>query len=105
MTTQSTTSPFTIIIHPDLANELDEHFSPGDGITAIEELYLELPKLHAPAKRNRTKRHTRLYRACYGWADLGFSYVQCGNQLHVLELWTYHSDELAQRPVDVVLGA
>lgn len=98
---------FTVKIHFDLENELDECFSPGDGIAAIGQLHGELPRLH----RSRTKRRSRgvkrihLYRGRYAWFDLGFSYVQVGNVLYVIEIW--HDDDWNnpnRQEVDVVLS-
>ena len=101
------THAFTVVMHPTLVDELDEGFSPMDGILAIDEMFGELPLLHAglaPKRlRKRTARKLRVYRGCYDWyKSLGFSYVQIGTALHVLELWYDESPNLSQ--VDVVLG-
>jgi hypothetical protein len=101
------THAFTVVMHPTLVDELDEGFSPMDGILAIDEMFGELPLLHAglaPKRlRKRTARKLRVYRGCYDWYNsLGFSYIQIGTTLHVLELWYDESPNLSQ--VDVVLG-
>jgi hypothetical protein len=97
---------FTVFMHPTLIDRLDQGFAPTDGLIAINQMFLELPKLHpAPAPKrspNRAARRLKVYRGRYGWYfDLGFSYVQIGTELHVLELWY---DEERRREVDVVLG-
>jgi hypothetical protein len=98
---------FAVSMHPTLVDDLDEGFSPMDGITAIGEILGELPLLHrrlAPKRlRKRAGRHLKVYRGCYHWyPELGFSYVQIGTTLHVLELWYDHTPALAK--MDVILG-
>ena len=90
--TTSMTHRFTVVMHPDLVDELDEGFSPMDGLVAIDQMYGELPLLHralAPKRLgNRAVRRLKVFRGCYDWySSLGFSYVQIGTTLHVLELW------------------
>jgi hypothetical protein len=115
MTQSPTTAPkatvksqsFTILMHPTLVDELDEGFSPMDGLVAIDEMFSELPLLHpalAPKRpRKRTPRKLRVYRGCYDWyKSLGFSYVQIGTTLHVLDLWYVEQPILTQ--MDVILG-
>ena len=107
MKTESMTHAFTVMMHPTLVDELDEGFSPMDGILAIDEMFGELPLLHAglaPKRlRKRTARKLRVYRGCYDWyKSLGFSYVQIGTTLHVLELWFDANPDLSQ--MDIVLG-
>jgi hypothetical protein len=41
-----TDTKFTVSMHPTLVDELDEGFSPTDGLVAIEEIFSELPLLH-----------------------------------------------------------
>jgi hypothetical protein len=54
-------------------------------------------------RRKRAGRTLRVYRGCYHWyKELGFSYVQIGTTLHVLELWFDENPDLSQ--MDVVLG-
>jgi hypothetical protein len=100
---------FTVFMHPTLVDQLDEGFSPMDGIIAIDQIFLELPRLHpAPVPKrsqNRAGRRLKVYRGRYHWYDLGFSYVQIGTTLHVLELWhdaDYRNSNRTE--VDVVLG-
>src|SRR5205085_3654804 len=92
MRTESMTQTLTVMMHSMLVDELDEGFSPMDGLVAIDEMFSELPLLHAglaPKRiRKRTARKLRVYRGCYDWyKSRGFSYVQIGTTLHVLELW------------------
>ncbi len=100
---------FTVFMHPTLVDELDEVFSPMDGIIAIDQIKLELPKLHpghAPKRyRNRPRRRIKVFRGRYDWYDLGFNYVQINNELHVIELWVDEDARKSDRQeVDVVLG-
>jgi hypothetical protein len=100
-------APFTVWMHRDLVDELDEGFSPMDGIVAIDEMFCELPLVHralAPLRlRKRAGRKLKVYRGCFDWyKSLGFSYVQIGTTLHVLELWYCENPNLAD--YDVVLG-
>jgi hypothetical protein len=98
---------FTVMMHKDLVDSLDEGFSPMDGAVAIDEMFAELPLLHpgkAP-KRFRTKpaRKLKVYRGCYDWyQSLGFSYVQIGTTLHILDLWYDKNPGL--NDMDVILG-
>jgi hypothetical protein len=98
---------FTVSMHRDLVDELDEGFSPLDGILAIDEMFSELPLLHrtlAPRRlRRRAGRKLKVYRGCYDWyPSLGFSYVQIGTTLHVLELWYRENPDLSE--IDIILG-
>lgn len=96
---------FTVSMHPTLVDELDEGFSPTDGLVAIDEMYCELPLLHQRlAPRRSSKRHRlKVYRGCYDWySSLGFSYVDLGTTLHVLELWYEQNPNCGE--MDVVLG-
>jgi hypothetical protein len=98
---------YTVSMLPELVDQLDEGFSPMDGIFAIDEMFSELPLLHlalAPKRRpKRAGRKLKVYRGCYDWyKSLGFSYVQVGTTLHVLELWFDENPNLSQ--LDVVLG-
>jgi hypothetical protein len=90
-------------MHHDLVNELDECFSPVDGIIAIDQMFVELPQLHqaiAPKRpQKRAGRTLKVYRGRFDWYPLGFSYVQTGTTLHVLELWNWDN----RVDVDVVL--
>jgi hypothetical protein len=98
---------YVVSVHPELVDELDEGFSPMDGIVAIDEMFSELPLLHRPLApkrlRKRAGRTLKVYRGCYQWyKELGFSYVQIGTTLHVLELWFDENPDLSQ--MDIVLG-
>jgi hypothetical protein len=98
---------FTVLMHPTLVDALDDGFSPMDGIVAIDEMFSELPLLHPrSAPRRRRKRpagRLKVYRGCYDWyKELGFSYVQIGTTLHVLDLWYDDNPNLSQ--MDVILG-
>ena len=98
---------FTVSMHRKLVDELDEGFSPLDGVIAIDEMFGELPLLHqalAPKRlRRRAGRWLKVYRGCYDWySSLGFSYVQIGTTLHVLELW--YAENPTRLKMDVILG-
>lgn len=99
--------PFTVMMHPTLVDDLDEGFSPMDGLVAIDEMFSELPLLHAglaPKRlRKRATRKLKVYQGCYDWYNsLGFSYVQIGTTLHVLDLW--YDEDINLSEMDVILG-
>jgi hypothetical protein len=78
-----------------------------DGLVAIDEMFAELPLLHqalAPkCLRKWAARTLKVYHGCYDWyKSLGFSYVQIGTTLHVLDLWYDENPNLAG--IDVILG-
>jgi hypothetical protein len=105
--TTAKSQPFSVLMHRDLVDSLDEGFSPMDGIVAIDEMFSELSLLHqrlAPKRLpKRTARKLKVYRGCYDWyTSLGFSYVQIGTTLHVLDLWYKENPNLGE--VDVILG-
>jgi hypothetical protein len=107
MKAESMIHAFTVMMHPTLVDELDEGFSPMDGLVAIDQMFSELPLLHAGVAPKRLCKRTapklKVYRGCYDWyKSLGFSYVQIGTTLHVLELWYDEIPNLGQ--VDVILG-
>lgn len=98
---------FTVSVHPKLVDELDEGFSPMDGLVAIDEMFSELPLLHGaliPLRpHKRACRKLKVYRGCYHWYEhRGFSYVQIGTTLHVLELW--YAENPDRGALDVILG-
>ena len=98
---------FTVSMHPTLVDELDEGFGPLDGLVAIDEMFGELPLLHqalVPMRlRQGSGRKLKFFRGCYDWyPGVGFSYVQIGNTLHVLELWYDENQDC--REMDVILG-
>jgi hypothetical protein len=100
-------APFTVMMYEKLVDELDYGFSPGDGAVAVDEIFVELPLLHravAPKRpRKRAGRTLKAYRGCYHWYDsLGFSYVQIGTTLHVIDLWYDKNPNVAA--MDVILG-
>jgi hypothetical protein len=100
------TPQFKVFMHADLVDELDEGFSPMDGLVAIGQIFGELPRRHAAIAPKRPRRQPartlRVYRGRYDWYPLGFSYVQIANDLHVLDLWLVDD---AERPaIDVVLS-
>ena len=104
---EQTVPTFTVMMHRDLVDELDYGFSPFDGIVAIDDMFGELPILHralAPKRlKKRAGRKLKVYRGCYDWYNsLGFSYVQIGTRLHVLELWYDENPDLTK--LDVILG-
>jgi hypothetical protein len=84
---------FTVFMHRDLVDELDDGFSPFDGMQAIDDVFIGLPKAHRSQRSEKSKRQSskfiRLYRARLEWYPLGFSYVQVGSKLHVVELFDY----------------
>lgn len=107
MQTESQPRTFTVMMHRQLVDDLDEGFSPTDGIVAIDQMFGELPLLHqalAPKRlRRRAGRKLKVYCGCYDWyKSLGFSYVQIGTTLHVLDLWYDEIPNLNQ--MDVILG-
>jgi hypothetical protein len=107
MKNQTVSPTFTVMMHEELVDNLDNGFSPMDGIIAIDEMFSEQPLLHralAPKRRRkRAGRRLKVYRGCYHWyKSLGFSYVQIGTSLHVLELWYDENPNLSQ--MDVILG-
>ncbi len=107
MQTESQPRTFTVMMHRQLVDDLDEGFSPMDGIVAIDQMFGELPLLHqvlAPKRlRRRAGRKLKVYRGCYDWyKSLGFSYVQIGTTLHVLDLWYDETPNL--NLMDVILG-
>jgi hypothetical protein len=107
MTPSPAPTKFTVFMHPTLVDQLDEGFSPMDGIVAIDQIFAELPLLHqglAPKRPGRRPgRRLKVYRGCYDWyRSLGFSYVQIGTTLHVLDLW--YDENPNCREMDVILG-
>jgi hypothetical protein len=70
---------------PEVQNELDACFSPLDELSAIEQIYEQLPELHKP----RRFPWPSLYYGWYHWAGVGFTYKQAGNELVVIDVWWY----------------
>ena len=102
----TSTKQFTVYMHRDLVDELDEGFSPTDGLVAINDLFVGLPLQHrsqAKRKRWRAPKTLKVYRGRFSWyRKLGFSYVEIEDQLHVIELW--FDEKAEQHQVDVILG-
>jgi hypothetical protein len=97
------TQPFETVLPSNLADAIDETFSPMDGIVALDEIYLELPKLHRPKTRLGIAR--KIYHGRFDWYPLGFTYEQIGSELHVRDVW--YADEkrlFGRRRCDVILG-
>lgn len=97
---------FSVSMHPTLVDELDEGFSPMDGIVAINDLFVGLPLQHRSRepkrKRWRAPRMLKVYRGGFSWyPKLGFGYVEIQDRLHVIELWFDESPE--RHKVDVIL--
>jgi hypothetical protein len=97
---------FTVYMHPELIDSLDEGFSPMDGLVAINDLFVGLPLQHCSREpkcnRWRAPRSLRVYRGRFSWyPELGFSYVEIADQLHVIELW--FDAEPKRHQVDVIL--
>lgn len=96
---------FTVRMLPGLADALDEIFSPSDAIEAFNQLYGELPARHQAASARGARRFWEGYRGRFAWFDLGFTYVQGGRILLVVELWPDEEWNTARRnEVDCVLG-
>lgn len=100
---------FTTILSSELADALDEGFSPMDGLIAIDQICLELPRLHRPTRISVVQRwlgsSAKLYHGRYDWYPLGFTYRQIDDELHVISLWPVKETGLfRRRKFDVVLG-
>ena len=96
-------SAYKVYMHRELVDELDEGFSPMDGVHAINDVFVGLPLVHRSKspKRRHTGKRLHVYRGRFSWyPELGFNYVEIGSQLHVLELWF---DRDRKIPVDVIL--
>jgi hypothetical protein len=98
--------PFTVILSPEQADELDSTFSPMDGIVAIDNVCLDLPEVHQPRACDPADPNTPyVYTGRLAWYPLGFSYVQAGHELHMLDFW--FDDDLGtsnRSEVDSVIG-
>lgn len=101
-----TTQPFTVILSPEQTDALDYAFSPMDGIVAIDNVCLDLPEVHQLRAIDPDNYNTpRVYTGRLAWYPLGFSYVQAGHELHVLDFW--FDDDLGtpnRNEVDSVIG-
>ncbi len=100
--------PLEVMLSRELAHRLDHWFSPADGVEAIDQIKLELPLLHPyPGKKLGKKllRRLTVFHGKYDWYPLGFSYVQVGHELHILDLWSCEENRLWSNPkFTVVLG-
>jgi hypothetical protein len=95
----------SVVMHHDLVNELDGSLSPMDGLVATDQVFLGLPRLHArslflPSVPSRLK----LHHALLEWCGIGFSYVELGDALHVLELWPENDVKRRKKAKIVVTG-
>ncbi len=96
----TSTTPFKVYMHRELVDELDYGFSPMDGIQAINDIFVGLPLVHpSPArKQHRTPKKLRVYTGRFKWyPELAFTYIQLGDQLHVLELWARDKHDPIER--------
>lgn len=102
-------SRFTVYIHAELEQQLRTTaiFPELD----LENLYQELPKLHPVEPKPRQRKHRLpkrppVFRGHFDCSNSGFTYLQIGNGLHVVEFW-FDGRLLRKRgrpPVDVVIG-
>ena len=87
------TDAFTVLMSRELIDKLDYSLSPADGIAAIDQVLLGLPKIHSSNRERRWRLgdHAmfRMYRADIDWACIGISYIQVGHALHVIDVWEY----------------
>jgi len=99
---------FTTVLTHHFANQLDECLSPMDGLTAIDQICLDLPRLHRSIRPSILRRwfgaSRQVYHGRYGWYPLGFTYQQIRDELHILSLWPVREKGLLRRrKFDVVL--
>ena len=107
-----TQTEFTVIMDMSVEDLLDSLFNaPMDAICAIDQINMELPKLHKPERpslwRPFRKNSLRLYRGRFEWADVGFTYVQFGTALHIMDAWIDydHGSRSRRNEVDCVFGS
>jgi hypothetical protein len=110
MTNDTDTIPrFTVYMHPLLERELDRKYSLINEMNR-EALYDELPRQHPiePDRRlrRRLSKQTRVFRGWFHMSNSGFTYVQAGDRLHVVEFWFDGNllDKRRRPAVDVVIG-
>ena len=69
-----TNTTFTVYMHTELVDRLDECFSPLDGIHAVDGIFLDLPILHhgqaVDRYRAKPRKTFKAYRGRFGWFDL-----------------------------------
>lgn len=91
MNTLQNPTILSVSIEAGLADAIDHHHSPMDGAIALAQIEAELPDLHRQVRPRRWDAwlpgYARLYRAGLSWSGLGFTYVQIGDVLHVLDVW------------------
>lgn len=91
MTNTSTPSPrFTVYLHARLEEQLRDLalFPDFD----VECLLDELPKLHPVdpeprLRKDRLPRRPRVFRGNFYGSNSGFTYLQIGDRLHIVEFW------------------
>lgn len=101
--------PFDVYIHAELEQQLRSTaiFPEYD----LENLCRELPYLHPSKPKPRQRKHRlpkrpRAFRGHFDCSNSGFTYLQIGNRLHIVEFWI-DGRLLRKRgrpPVDVVIG-
>ncbi len=101
-----TDTHFRILMHPEIADRLDDTLSPLDGIVAIDTVYQRLGEAHAARKIGRwwrrSSRPTNLYHATFDALPSEIVYIEFGDTLHVIGAApTYVGD---QRRFDCVLS-
>lgn len=98
--------PYTVLIHPDVADAIDFSLSPVDGAIAVGQLREDLPRFHRTARmrfwHRLIPRYTRLYRGVVA-GDVAFSYVQIDRTLHVLAVWCSPPAHHREDRIDVKL--
>jgi hypothetical protein len=86
-----TSKTFIVHIHFQLAARLNDEFSVIHGEPALRELRDQLPKLHPTRSRKADvrprRRFIRVYYGRFNWQNTGFSYIQVGNTLAIIDLW------------------
>lgn len=100
--TKTHSTRLTVVIAAEIADAIDHYHSPTDGAIALGQVRQEIPQHHRsqgtwswlPFRRSRV----RLYRGGLEWSGMGFSYVQIGTVLHVVDVWS-----IRQQRLDVVL--
>ncbi|HEY4311653.1 MAG TPA: hypothetical protein VGN12_19560 [Pirellulales bacterium] len=84
------TAQYKVLMHSDLVDQFDHCFSPFDGISAIDDLFLGLPQVHSSRKGKRREGRTvpktlKTYRARLNWCGMVVLYVEVRDELHVLD--------------------
>lgn len=110
MTDPAASAPrFTVYLHAELERELCSTaiFPECD----LEKLYGELPQLHPVEAKSRQRKHRlpkrpRVFRGHFDCSNSGFTYLQIGNRLHIVEFWLDRRllRKRGRPPMDVVIG-